>query len=415
MTGRNKRITKLTKTPMTKKIALGLVALVAVAAGVAGLSAFEAHVINVTAKIENALQVSAEALDFGTVFPQEHLAKTVDVALSSSFLAEDRVDDVNYFIRQKPKCGLTNEDGTQLIGPTATGHVVVGDNPATPGVVEEYYIDCGPAPLDPTGQPLPGVWGVLPSLCEYISKEGDDDNDRTTPSFHTPWQVVDGVVRGLDTNGRLAKSENDTSDTWTIDLAVPCFGDHCAQDWADFVHGINPNVNPDDYVLNQNLEHKVFGCDLWIEVTNVSERSNSGVLSLENKTGDPDWNEIPDQTFGTLGYNLFGPTFDYDLNAQGLTPNTSYSLIYAPDPWPQATGTGENTRIAMGSTDGTGNLALSGSIDLGYDLPHPNDTNSGAKIWVVLSADHDGIKMIAWNPSAYLFEHELITYDDTDI
>ena len=103
-----------------------------------------------------------------------------------------------------------------------------------------------------------------------------------------------------------------------------------------------------------------------------------------------------------------------------MNPSTSYSLIYAPDPWPQGIGVGGsaggNTQIASGSTDGSGNLSLSGSIDLGYDLPHPNDTNypGGAKIWVVLSADHDGQQMIAWNPNEYLFEHELITYDDTD-
>ena len=55
---------------MKKKILLGLVAVVAVAGGVAALSAYEAHVINVTAHIENALYVHPESRDFGTVFPQ---------------------------------------------------------------------------------------------------------------------------------------------------------------------------------------------------------------------------------------------------------------------------------------------------------------------------------------------------------
>src|SRR3989338_6705527 len=126
MTGRNKRITKLTKTQMTKKIALGLVALVAMAAGVAGLSAFEAHVINVTAKIENALRVKTTEIDFGTVFPQEHLDQQMEVSLSQSFIDEDRVDDVEYRIRQKPKCAVSTLDGTELLDlPTATGEVNV--------------------------------------------------------------------------------------------------------------------------------------------------------------------------------------------------------------------------------------------------------------------------------------------------
>ena len=145
---------------MKKKFALTLIAFVAVAAGVAGLSAFEAHVINVTAKIENALQVSADSIDFGTVFPQEELDKEVSISLSRSFLSEDRVDDVNYFIRQKPKCGVTSENGTVLVGPTWTGHVIPGvDDVGTPDVDESdtYTIDCEvdrpdavPAPQDPS-------------------------------------------------------------------------------------------------------------------------------------------------------------------------------------------------------------------------------------------------------------------------
>ena len=106
---------------MTKKIILSFVAIAAVAVGVVGMSAFEAHVINVTAKIENALSVPIDEIDFGTVFPQEQLDFPVEIALSDSFMAEDRVDDVKYMIRQKPKCGWTMNNGTNLLGlPTAT-------------------------------------------------------------------------------------------------------------------------------------------------------------------------------------------------------------------------------------------------------------------------------------------------------
>ena len=59
---------------MKKNIILSFIALVAVVAGVAGMAAFEAHVINVTAHIENALKVvpAGGELTFGTVFPQEY-------------------------------------------------------------------------------------------------------------------------------------------------------------------------------------------------------------------------------------------------------------------------------------------------------------------------------------------------------
>jgi len=254
-----------------KKILFAFGVFTAVVLGASMFAAFEAHVINVTAKIENALSVPVTPITFGTVFPQEHLNKPLSIALSGSFLEEDRVDDVEYIIRQKPKCALTNEDGTEIIGPTATGHVV-------PNGQGGYTIDCGPAPADASGA-LPGTWGVLPSLCEYISKDGPDQNDGNTPSFHQPFTVGTSTVTWLDTLGRLAKSDTDNEDTtpgdtvdnWTIDLSVPCFGGFCAQDWADFVHGINPSADPSQYTQPIGNEHKMFGCDLWVEVTGVSE------------------------------------------------------------------------------------------------------------------------------------------------
>jgi len=276
---------------MKRKILSGAVAL---AVGVAILplfAAFEAHVINVTAKIENALNVPLGYLDFGTVFPQEHLDKPLDIVLSQSFLEEDRVDDVSYIIRQKPKCAITNLDGTSFDSTlsqdgkshlyTGTGHVKVGDNPATTDVEEASWIDCGPAPraLDEDEK-----WGVLPMLCPYVSKhpDGKDDqnatdtvgalNDGHMNSFHSVWSIIDNKIVWNDTKGHLAKSQKDTQDKWTIDLAVPCFGGYCAQDWEEFVHGINPaeGLNPADYTQPIANEHKIFGCDLWVEVTGIS-------------------------------------------------------------------------------------------------------------------------------------------------
>src|SRR3989344_5884078 len=206
-----------------KKIFLGLGALALVMVAVPMFSAFEAHVINVTATIENALSVPIKAIDFGTVFPQEYLKESLGITLSDSFLAENRVDDVDYFIRQKPKCGVTNADGTQIVGPTWTGHVVVtGTNPYG------YYVDCNADAPDQVVQDPnnPELW-LLPSLCQYISKhpDGRDDqgspstNDGSLDSFHQPFTIgAAGNIVWNDTRGYLAKSQADTSDLWTIDL-----------------------------------------------------------------------------------------------------------------------------------------------------------------------------------------------------
>ncbi|MBD3282302.1 MAG: hypothetical protein GF387_01715, partial [Candidatus Portnoybacteria bacterium] len=88
---------------MKKKILLASLAVVAILGGVAAMSAYEAHVVNVTAKIENALSVTPDEIMFGTVFPQEAIDKNVKIVLSDSFIEEERVDDVSYYIRQKPK------------------------------------------------------------------------------------------------------------------------------------------------------------------------------------------------------------------------------------------------------------------------------------------------------------------------
>src|SRR3989344_4336144 len=96
---------------MKKKIVLGLAAAGTAVDMVPLFAAFEAHVINVTAKIENALSVPIEPINFGTVFPQEVLFRNVPVALSQSFIDEGRVDDVSYIIRQKPKCAITSNNG----------------------------------------------------------------------------------------------------------------------------------------------------------------------------------------------------------------------------------------------------------------------------------------------------------------
>jgi len=254
-----------------KKLLVGFTGLAVAIVSASMFAAFEAHVVNVTATIENALSVNASAIEFGTVFPQEHLNKPLNVTLSGSFLTEGRVDDVEYIIRQKPKCAITSNNGQTIdTANTATGHVNVGDNPNTTEVVETSWIDCGPAPRQlTTGE----SWGVLPSLCEYISKESDNSpaNDGNTPSFHHPYTISSGTISWLDTRGYLSKVASDTVDNWTIDLAVPCFGGYCAQDWADFVHEINGQANPSEFTQPIANEHKVFGCDLWVEVTAVSE------------------------------------------------------------------------------------------------------------------------------------------------
>ena len=56
-----------------KKIIAAVAMISVVTLSAAMFAAFEAHVINVTAKIENALAVNTTPIEFGTVFPEEVL------------------------------------------------------------------------------------------------------------------------------------------------------------------------------------------------------------------------------------------------------------------------------------------------------------------------------------------------------
>jgi len=217
---------------MRRKILLCLGASLAVIVSAAAFSAFEAHVINVTAHIENALNVDTTPIEFGTVFPQEYLEKTLTINLSDSFLLETNADDVEYIIKQKPKC-------------------ICDFNP-TPCPLGEY------TPIDYATHQCPIGYHEMLSLCPFLSKmDGDleDNNDIGVPSYY---QGTSCVTPDPDyAVGRLAKSEDDTSDIWIIDLKVPPVTGYVGQDWP-----VNCPVVDED--------SRDYGCDLWVEVTGIS-------------------------------------------------------------------------------------------------------------------------------------------------
>lgn len=223
------------------------------------ISAFEAHIINVTAKIEQALSVNTRVINFGTVFPQEYFEKPMFVTFSNSFFNDDNensgsgeVSKVDYDIKQmpEPRPEYINEVGINEARTWCGAHY-----PQTPFNKDsedwkEYLQNC------------------RPSLCAYLSKTPDNfpnpGNDTGVPPFHDPFSEA-GTAHGTIDNNSL-----DIVDLWTIDLAVPCFKGECAEDYHEFVHHHNPNaVNIEEYSPPADLQGETFGCDLWIETTKV--------------------------------------------------------------------------------------------------------------------------------------------------
>lgn len=271
-----------------KKILLSFCAVAVIAVSASLFAAYEAHIINVTAKIENALTVDTTPIEFGTMFPQEVAERNISLALSSSFQAEDRVDDVSYVIKQKPK---VKGDPYETITP-----------PRYPEGIIAHEFCLNEAPVNPNDLSDDYYTYCYPNLCPYLSKHkncNDDDALTDMPPYDTE---VDSFHDPLDpanyAHGYLVHSSNDLVDNWIIDLAVPCFEGKCDQGYEDWVKEINPAVeNPFDYVLDPRMESASFGCDLWIEVTGISQNNSECGDDIDNDgdgfidfdgNGDPD-------------------------------------------------------------------------------------------------------------------------------
>jgi len=188
------------------------------------------------------------------------------------------------------------------------------------------------------------------------------------------------------------------------------------------------------------------GCTTVVPESDFSRKGPNGQagnskvahLYLYQKTWvDPqvgDYLDVDGGAWGKMKYNLAGETFDFVFNGHGLVPGMNYTLIYYPDPWP---GQGLIC-LGEGIVNGGGEIHIKGSVDDTGDLPIEGDLNAiegtstledgstGAKIFLVPSDDVDcgGQFMSGWTgpwsgnidgENIYLFEDELITFDDTNV
>lgn len=118
---------------------------------------------------------------------------------------------------------------------------------------------------------------------------------------------------------------------------------------------------------------------------------------------DANWEIVWDGAWGKMSFKLDETTLDFVFNGHELEKNTDYTLVSYTDPWP-----GSPVCLASGTSNNGGNIHLAGCVDVGK--------SEGIKVWLVLSSDVDCAStptaMTAWNPSEYLFEHNLIPNPD---
>lgn len=202
-----------------------MVALVAMLSGVAAVSAFEAHTINVTAHVENALTVDGTAVAFGTVFPEEWLQAHRNIALSSSFLAQP---------------DTSSEEGVQP-RKNSVSYTVYGECkektpaiPGEPGTPATYYLWMGPMLwIDRDG----GNYKQLPDLANPVCTEG-----QVIATGFTGTLTHSGVLYNPASPRQLVDSEQDLL---SLSIDVPVFEGYY-NEWTDVCDKLRPNFGGAD-------------------------------------------------------------------------------------------------------------------------------------------------------------------------
>ena len=220
-------------------------------------------------------------------------------------------------------------------------------------------------------------------------------------------------------------------ETWNLADGLSAAYDHfnCASATAPACNGLNADghLSKDlDYFFGigwelplstgDEVQSDIFGADITFQASEFD--FDKTVVILEDKYTTTTWGVIENSRYGELAYNPTGSKFNYVFKSYGLKSNTQYSLIYYADPGP---GNHPGAFLGKGTSDGLGNLNLSGNIELNMDLPSLPDNNFaiGAKIWLVPSNSYSEStkSVIVWNMAEFLFDKtnaDWINYHDTD-
>ena len=209
---------------MVNKIKTSRFSMIGIALGIILIVAISVQSQLVSAQVVPVLNVSPGELVFGIVFPGESLDKSFKIGMSESFFNEGG-KEIDYTIKYKPK----PRDPVD----TDYCHQNVPLNPGNPS--DPYYVKC------------------YPVLCNQLSSIPDNNPPNDT-GISVPHEI------GAVATGHLAVAVNDTLDDWKVDLEVPCFQGTCSQSYNPAVFGLP---------LPEDLESQDFGCDLWIDVTNI--------------------------------------------------------------------------------------------------------------------------------------------------
>jgi len=161
-------------------------------------------------------------------------------------------------------------------------------------------------------------------------------------------------------------------------------------------------------------------------------------IFLDDK--DENWQPINNDIGVLVNGSSYGDEFTYNVTGKLFVPGCYYLIYYAdkPDRFDASQWGGANpgalvATLCAEAPDGV--VSKTGSIDLGINMPEPPDYNinpdpwneyctcpdnydhcCGAKLWIVPCDDYNtsSNEVTNWNPTEFLFDTDLIWYDDTD-
>jgi hypothetical protein len=294
-----------------------------VVAGAASFAAYEAKVVQVKAVVENAVTLDVSSVDFGQViYPMVATTSPFTVSLSNDFASSTRLDGVTYVLKPKPKvkypCGVPGYGyGTSTSAcPDPNENPVPGDPWAEITVGDftgyawdycesrmqldasttdatSYTVDLGNDYWKYCYLPM-GSWLDLRRDAAETSASTSTFPNITTDlpgadvdvmGFHEPytyqWDLsgTSSLATTSIASGKLSRLAADFYDRWSMSIAAPCFVGFCPAT-ADLT-GPYLSYTPGYYGvpltsrLDPKTEHKVFGSDLWLEVTGFTYATTS--------------------------------------------------------------------------------------------------------------------------------------------
>jgi len=167
-----------------KKGLMILAALLVIASGIMAVGAYEGHLVDVKAHVENAIGVQTYEFDFGTVFPEDYIEGSIMIGLSNSFVEQDTYSSVYYDLWWEPKpIGqhvAVDPDGDGYFEPIAP-YITVEVDSSAPGAIGAGRIASVLAKWDG-----PAGTAIVPIGIGSLSWDNEDVCDKIHMNFTVP-------------------------------------------------------------------------------------------------------------------------------------------------------------------------------------------------------------------------------------